>query len=144
MRVHDKAKEIEKYLEQLKSFLPSDFDTYEKEFKDKAACERYFEKIVEAVIDLSFLLVREERLGLPEEEEGVFVLLLNHKIISEELCKNLKDMKGMRNILVHEYGSVDDKIVFRVVTEEIEKDIRKFLESIEEYHKKKEETKEKE
>lgn len=143
MRVHDKAEEIEQYLEQLKSFLPPDFNTYEKEFKDKAACERYFEKIVEAVVDLSFLLAREEGLGLPEEEEGVFVLLLNHKIISEELCKNLKDMKGMRNILVHEYGSVDDKIVFRAVTEEIEKDIRKFLKSIEDYHKKKEEMKEK-
>lgn len=143
MRVREKIVEIEKFLEQLKGFLPSDFDMYEKNFKDKAACERYFEKIVEAIVDVSFLLAREESLEMPESEEGIFVLLRNHKIISEDLCKNLKDMKGMRNILAHEYGSVDDKIVFQAVTEEIERDIREFLESIEDYHKKKEEMKKK-
>ena len=61
MRIKDKIKEIEEYLEELKSILPIDFKEYSKDYKTKAACERYFEKIIEAVVDLSFLIIKEKR-----------------------------------------------------------------------------------
>lgn len=32
---------------------------------------------------------------------------------------SLKEMKGFRNLLVHEYGHVDDAIVHQVVTTEL-------------------------
>lgn len=31
----------------------------------------------------------------------------------------LKEMKGFRNILVHEYGYVDDAVVYQAVTAEL-------------------------
>ena len=36
----------------------------------------------------------------------------------------------MRNILAHEYGEVDDEIVFNAVTEELEKDAIEFIKNI--------------
>jgi len=48
----DKIVEIEEYLEKFGSIIPNDFDEYIEDFMRKAACERYFEKIVEAVIDV--------------------------------------------------------------------------------------------
>ena len=53
MRIKDKIKEIEGYLSELSEIIPKSFEEY-KEIKNKAACERYFEKIIESVIDLSF------------------------------------------------------------------------------------------
>lgn len=38
----------------------------------------------------------------------------------------------MRNIIAHEYGKIDDAIVFHAVTEELITDVRNFLEKIEE------------
>ena len=50
MRIKDKAREIETYLNELVDIIPNSFEEY-KEKKTKAACERYFEVIIEAVTD---------------------------------------------------------------------------------------------
>ena len=133
MRINDKIEEIKNYLNELSSFVPQNFEEYENNFKTKAACERYFEKIIEAVIDLSFLLVREKSLNKPEDEISVFDILSNNEFISKVLSDKMKDAKGMRNILSHEYGSVDDKLVFNALTEELEKDVTDFLKRIKEH-----------
>ena len=36
----------------------------------------------------------------------------------------------MRNILAHEYGEVDDEVVFEAITEELDKDVSKFIEEV--------------
>ena len=57
-RVEDKILEIEKYLEELIPNLPTELEEYKKDFKIKAVCERYFEKIVEAMVDLAFIIIK--------------------------------------------------------------------------------------
>ena len=42
---------------------------YRKDLTIKAACERYFEKIVEACTDIAFLVARHNNLELPEDED---------------------------------------------------------------------------
>ena len=130
MRIKDKIQEIKEYLEELESILPNDSNEYSKDYKTKAACERYFEKIIEAVVDLSFLIIKEKGLKIPEDDKKSFEILCKEKIISEKLANNLKDAKGMRNIIAHDYGSVDDEIVFKSITTELIKDSKEFLEGI--------------
>jgi len=129
-RINDKTKEIEKYLEEFYNIIPGTFEEYKKDFKTKAACERYFEKIIEAVIDLSFLIIKQNSLKIPEEDKQAFDILEEKKIISKELAEKLKDAKGMRNILAHEYGSIDDEIVYNSIKEDLEKDIKLFLKNV--------------
>ena len=52
------------------------------------------------------------RLGLPTEEENLFDRLERAHIISSERVRTLRSMRRFRNILVHEYGGIDDQIVF--------------------------------
>ncbi len=42
----------------------------------------------------------------------------------------LQDAKSMRNFIVHEYGGIDDFKVFHAITEELEKDVKKFIDEI--------------
>ena len=132
MRIKDKIKEIESYLAELSDIVPESFHDYVKDKKAKAACERYFEKIIESVVDLAFLLIKERGLKTPEEDKEAFDILAGSKIIPGTLATKLKDAKGMRNIIAHEYGRVDDKIVFEAITEELEKDVREFIKNIKE------------
>jgi len=37
----------------------------------------------------------------------------------------------MRNVISHQYGKVDDELVFEAITQELEKDIKEFIEGIE-------------
>lgn len=130
MRINDKIKEIENYLSELIEITPENFQEYMHDFKTKAACERYFEKIIETVIDLAFLIIKDKRFELPEEDKETFDILAKEKIISKKLAEKLKDAKGMRNIIAHKYGKIDDEIVFESITEELEKDVKEFIKKI--------------
>ncbi|MBS3155228.1 DUF86 domain-containing protein [Candidatus Woesearchaeota archaeon] len=129
-RIKDKIGEIEEYLEELENIIPKDIEEYQKNIEKKAACERYFEKIVEAVIDLAQLVIKFKKFSYPEEDTQAFEILLKNKIIQKELCEKLKNAKGMRNILAHEYGQVDDELVFEAITQEIMIDSEEFIESV--------------
>lgn len=129
-RINDKIREIEKYIEELGSIKPPALEEYIYDFRAKAACERYAEKIIEAVIDLAFLIVKDKKLTFPENDIQTFDILLQNKIIAPELCERLQDAKRMRNILAHEYGEVDDEIVFHAVSEELEKDTKDFIRAV--------------
>jgi len=130
MRSDDKRDEIEKYLAEFESIMPLDFEEYKKSIKQKAYSERYFEKIVEAVIDLTYILIKEKGLKISEDDQNSFNILRDNKIISEVTCEKLKLAKGMRNVISHEYGTIDDRIVFNSVTKNLIRDVKRFLEEI--------------
>ena len=128
-RIKEKIKEIENYLSELEDIIPSSFKDY-KELKTKAACERYFEKIIEAVVDLAFLTIKDKNLKIPEEDKEAFDILKDENLISKELSEKLKEVKGMRNLIAHDYGIIDDEIVFESITQELEKDVNEFIKKI--------------
>lgn len=130
MRIEDKIKEIEDYLGQLLDILPKNFQEYIVNYEKKAACERYFEKIVEALVDLAFIVIKEKKFKIPEDDIKAFFVLVDENIIEEKLAERLREAKGMRNIIVHEYGKINDELVFYAIAEELEKDVVEFLEKI--------------
>ena len=132
-RIIEKISEIEKFIIQLYDFVPEDInlENYQNDLKTKAICERYSEKIIEATEDLAFLVVNYKELKYPEYEKEIFDILRENNIISEILAKKLKDAKGIRNIIAHQYGKIDDELIFESVTEQLEKDISEFLNEIE-------------
>ncbi|MFO8016760.1 MAG: DUF86 domain-containing protein [Candidatus Woesearchaeota archaeon] len=130
MRIKDKAEEIERYLDELSGIIPETFEQYETSNLDKAACERYFERIIEAVVDLAFLLIKEKRCKTPEEDKQAFDILSDENIITKELSEKLKDAKGMRNIIAHEYGKIDDDLVFRAIKEKLGDDVDEFIRAV--------------
>ncbi len=133
-RIQDKIEQIEKFKEELYEMIPQNMnlEEYIIDLKTKAICERYFEKIIEGVVDLAFLIIREKELKMPEDEESSFIILSENRIISEILAARFKEAKGMRNVIVHQYGEIDDEKVFHAVFEELEKDINEFLHNIKE------------
>ncbi len=129
-RIKDKITQIEKFLEFLSEIKPSSLEEYMRDEKTKAACERFVQKLVDAIVDLAYLIIREIKSLSPETEEQAFDILYKSNIISSQLCERLKDAKSMRNFIVHEYGEVDDAIIFHSITEELEKDINEFIKRV--------------
>lgn len=135
-RITDKIIEIEEYLSELEEFTPNDLEEYLNDIKTKAACERYFEKITEAIVDLAFLIIKDLGLKIPEDDKVAFDMLAKEKLINYDIAEKLKNAKGMRNIIAHQYGDVDDEIVFNSITREIIEDARIFLKNIKKAYKK--------
>jgi len=130
-RIKDKVNELKDLIKELESIMPHNFKEYKNDLKEKAACERYFEKMVECITDTCFLIIRYKKLGIPEDDKSAYDLLYKNEIITKQLCINLREAKGMRNILIHEYGKVDDELVFNTITFEIIKDSKQFINQLE-------------
>ncbi len=126
-RILDKIAAIEHALERISEILPTTFGEYKRNETTRAACERYFEMVVEGVVDLAFLIVKEKKLEMPEGDIEVIQCLARAGIIDAPLSERLQDAKRMRNIIIHLYGEIDDEKVYCALSEELEKDVRSFL-----------------
>jgi uncharacterized protein YutE (UPF0331/DUF86 family) len=105
---------LDRYLKELREILPASIEEYKK-IEKRRACERLLQVSIECVIDICGLIVIGLRLGLPAEEDDLFEKLQQAGIITSSRKESLKQMKGFRNILVHEYGHVDDMIVYEIL-----------------------------
>lgn len=117
-RVLAKLDELHGYLRELRSVVPDRFEDY-LAVEKRRSCERLLQVSVEAVIDTCALLVTDLRLGLPGDEEDLLEKLAVDEVLSRPTLGLVRRMKGMRNILVHEYGRVDDALVFETVRERL-------------------------
>jgi len=127
-RVLSRIDELDGYLRELDTVMPTDFSEYEV-IEKKRSCERLLQIAIEALIDVCALMVTGLRLGMPSEEDDIFDKLEQSKIITPVMKETLKRMKGFRNILVHEYGRIDDNLVYDILKNNIE-DFRAFKKEI--------------
>ena len=115
-RILAKLDQLDGYLGELSHILPNNFADYVGSIEKRRACERVLQVAVECMIDICGLLIAGLRLGLPAEEDDLFAKLEHAHVISSGLGQTLKSMKGFRNILVHEYGGIDDALVYKFAT----------------------------
>lgn len=113
-RVLARLDTLDGYLRELGQILPPTLEGYQR-IETRRACERLLQIAIECVIDVCSLLVTGLRLGLPGEEDDLFEKLARHGVVSPALAVTLRRMKGLRNLLVHEYGSINDRILFETV-----------------------------
>jgi len=113
-RILAKVDQLDGYITELKEIAPKSFAEYQKVEK-RRACERLLQVSIEVIIDICSLLVSGLRLGLPAEEDDLFRKLVEAGIMTKEMGETLREIKGFRNILVHQYAQVDDRIVYEAV-----------------------------
>src|SRR5262245_24265816 len=117
-RVLGTLDELAGYLAELPAIAPASLEAYAK-IETRRACERLLQISIEAVIDMCALLVAGLRLGCPGEEDDLFEKLLQRGVISEEMTATVRRMRGLRTILVHEYGRTSDGIVFQTIAQRL-------------------------
>jgi uncharacterized protein YutE (UPF0331/DUF86 family) len=108
---------LDSYLEELRQVVPPTFDEYRRVEK-RRSCERLLQIAIEAVLDVCGLMVSGLRLGLPGEEDDGLEKLGTAGVVSTELKDRLRNMKGLRSILVHECGRVNDRLIYEALHNE--------------------------
>lgn len=67
-------------------------------------------------IDLAMYLVSKLGLGIPKKSSEAFVKLAEGKVISKDICSIMEKMVGFRNVVIHEYQSVNVNIIEYIAT----------------------------
>jgi uncharacterized protein YutE (UPF0331/DUF86 family) len=97
-------------LERLAQTIPR--SAFDSELSNQWMVEHGLQLAIECVLDISSHLVAGEQLGTPESYRQVIELLGEGGILPAEFVNRVRGMPGFRNILVHDYLSVDTAVVW--------------------------------
>lgn len=126
-----------KRLEQLSATLSS-FGKYQASPDAKDIAERNIQVAIEGCLDIAKVVISSMELPEPKDNKGVFTVLAEAGILSNESLKFLVPMAGTRNVLVHGYDKVEDSIIYGVIKQHLN-NFAVFLKEINENYLKKSE-----
>lgn len=131
-RLIEKMDELEKYPREFEEYLPEDQEDYLNSGMRKRACERAFQLATENLLDICNLIISEEGLGIPADSKDCARKLKENGVISVSLSSRLEELIGFRNLIVHQYGRIDDSRAYSYLYNE-SKDFYEFIEAIDKY-----------
>ncbi len=73
------------------------------------------QRACQACIDLAMHISSSNKFGIPQNSRDAFDLLADNNIIPQDLCNNLRAMVGFRNIAVHDYQTINIKIIQNII-----------------------------
>lgn len=114
-----KLREILDGVTLVREHLPPTVEEFRNLGLVKDGIYKRIEFAIEDVFDICAILNTDLALGVPGEDEDILVHLVQNGIIGNELADMIRGMRGFRNIVVHRYGTIDDALAFRLLTDHI-------------------------
>ena len=74
---------------------------------------------VENCIDIAAHIISENGWGVPGSASEIFYLLRDKGILDPEMTERMIKAVGLRNLIVHEYGKLDLKLLFATVRNDL-------------------------
>lgn len=106
-------------LERLKQFQSMGMEEFNADDRNEATVERYFQTAIEAAIDIAQLITIDKQLEKPGEIRTQFSILADADILPKELAEKLNMAKRFRNVLVHEYVSIEREYIHQALKYDI-------------------------
>lgn len=111
----NKIATIERCLNRINTVYQEVGDKFSTDYTRQDSIVLNLQRACEAAIDISNVIIKQKKLGLPQSSRDSFELLLKAQLLSEELTINLKKMVGLRNIAVHDYQELNLPIIKYVI-----------------------------
>ncbi len=127
--IHRKAKLIEEDLQKLVPYQKLGEEDYSKNEASQLAVERLMERIIGRLIDVNYHLLKEKFGKLPVDYFDSFMALTKEGVVSHELARSVAKSVGLRNILAHEYDTIDPVKVYQAITDAL-KEVPQYLQAI--------------
>lgn len=119
MSVHDricaKLNKVQNYYSELKSLSSISLDEYLGNSIYRRAVERTLQLIVESATDINNMLLKMLGQKGAVDYYNSFINLAEQDIIPMDFALKIAPSTGLRNILVHEYEEIDDKVVYNSI-----------------------------
>jgi uncharacterized protein YutE (UPF0331/DUF86 family) len=74
---------------------------------------------IQSAIDMATDVIAEERLRKPFTYRETFEVLADEGVIPESLARDLSNLAGFRNVLVHVYWNLDLKQVYEILQHDL-------------------------
>jgi len=111
--IKNKLKAIEENVDLVKENLPEEIKEFIELGLIKDGIYKRIEASIQDVINICSIINSDLNLGIPSNRDEIINALVKNKIISEDMGKKVKELKGFRNFLVHRYGKIQYEIAFK-------------------------------
>jgi len=111
-----KLQQLEEYLRELEEATPGAYESYAADTIRKRAVERLLQLCIECASDINAHMLAKSAGVAPADYYMSFIMAGDRGLIPVELASELAPSAGLRNKLVHEYGVVDDRLVYESVS----------------------------
>ncbi|MCK4928861.1 MAG: DUF86 domain-containing protein [Methanosarcinales archaeon] len=122
----DLVEQNNRLLEELKE---QGYESFSQNFRDIQAAKHSLQESIEACLDISNHIIAEKGFRRGEDYKDIFSVIEEEGIIDAGLSARLQEMAQFRNLLVHQYGRIDTRRLFIIMSEDL-KDIEEFIKSI--------------
>ena len=120
---------IDKHLERIVSYRGLSYEDFSKDENAQDIVEYNLFQIVNHLVNIAQHIVFDEDYGLPQTAYEASQILYERGILESDDLELLKKMIGFRNIVGHDYISLNKEVVYSILTKGTE-DIKRILSKI--------------
>lgn len=115
--VNERLRLLAEYVGDLQDYraLAPSFKVYQDNKMLRGAVERTLQVAVEICPDIGRRLIALEGFRYPADNQDVFQVLREEKIVSTQLLPALLEMARFRNLIVHNYARIDNTKVYSIL-----------------------------
>lgn len=110
--IHLRLNKLDEYLAILQELQQYTFEEFVAEPERYGSAERFLHLAIESCTDMGNHVIADENLGVVTSYRDIPTILEEKGYISVELRETWIAMIGFRNILVHDYTDIDQKLVY--------------------------------
>ena len=115
----NKASTIERYLKRIQDEYLGHEAELETNFTRQDSIILNLQRACEACIDGAMHIVRQGKLGIPQQSRDAFAALEENKLIDANTSERMQAMIGFRNIVVHNYQTLSLPIVRAILEQHL-------------------------
>ena len=114
-RVEHLVNHVQETLNRLQSQQEKEFEEFAEDFQAVDASLYELQTMLEAISDIAMHVVGGANLGSPNSRPEAIEMLAKNGIIPQELAEKVSQAVRLRNVIVHHYPSVNLRIVYDVI-----------------------------
>lgn len=124
-----KIASLSEYRKQIGEYSEITVEQYRGDWKIQRIVERTLQMMIELCADIANHVISDESLRTPETYSDTFRVLAENNILTADQLAVMEKMAKFRNIVVHQYESVDAEIVILVLRRHLN-NFSQFIDSV--------------
>lgn len=130
--IQKRLQKLEEYIKILREYQTVPLEKFKQDIQIHSTVERQFELAIACILDVGNHITAAQSLRSPEDYRDIITVLGEENIIPQDFAKPLAPVANFRNILVHEYITLDLDIVYQHLQADLDAFV-KFAKYISEY-----------
>ncbi len=107
-----KISRLQGYVDELKAAQDITWEKFQSDLRSRAFVERYLHLAIEEVLDIANHIISFQQWREPTGYRDLLLILSEQGVIPKSQLQEFQNMASFRNMLVHRYESIDEKLVF--------------------------------